>query len=77
MITIFQTRYGGAYEGGPWAAVYANPQDVPEDAWGGDTFASHWWSDHEHEVGVGITPDEALADLRTKLDHRQSGSDPN
>jgi hypothetical protein len=66
VITIFQTRYGGAYEGGPWAAVWASPQDIPEDAIVGDTFASRWWQEHEAEVGVGSTPDEALADLKGK-----------
>jgi hypothetical protein len=34
-VIIFQTRYGGTYEGGHWAAIYSHPHDFPEEAWGG------------------------------------------
>jgi hypothetical protein len=62
----FQTRYGGTYEGGRWAAIYSHPHDFPEEAWGGDTVAAIWWVDHAHEVGVGESPNDALEDLRRK-----------
>jgi hypothetical protein len=65
-IIIIQTRYGGTYEGGRWAALYYHPHDFPDEAWGGDTVAAVWWVDHAREVGVGETPDEALEDLRRK-----------
>jgi hypothetical protein len=71
MVTIFQTRYRGAYEGGLWAAVYAQPHEIASEAWEGDVYASGWWHDHASEVGVGDTPDAALADLHSK---HQGGS---
>jgi hypothetical protein len=30
-VIIFQTRYGGTYEGGRWAAIYSHPHDAVED----------------------------------------------
>jgi hypothetical protein len=47
VITIFQTRYRGTYEGGVWAAVYSRPRDIPEEVLSGDTLASRLWLDHE------------------------------
>jgi hypothetical protein len=66
-VIIFQTRYGGTYEGGRWAAIYSHPHDFPEEAWGEDTVAVVWWVDHAHDVGVGESPNDALEDLRRKL----------
>ena len=48
------------------AAFYCRPDEIPDEALAGDTFASGWWQEHEREAGVGNTPDEALADLRRK-----------
>ena len=64
-MTIIKTRYGGAYEGGSWAAF--NAYDVPMDATDDDITCCEWWVDHRHEVGVGKSPDLALADLESKL----------
>jgi hypothetical protein len=65
-VTIIQTRYGGIYEGGPWAAFNLYPEQVPDDAVGGDIVCAPWWADFGKAVGVGTTPDAALADLEAK-----------
>ena len=36
-VTIVQTRYGGIYEGGAWAALLSHPEEIPPDAFGGDS----------------------------------------
>ena len=36
-VTIVQTRYGGIYEGGAWAAFLSHPEEIPHDAFGGDS----------------------------------------
>ncbi len=59
---ITQTRYGGIYEGGPWAAFATTDLAFdPGDAFSGDTFALAWWDTPTVPVGVGETPDQALA----------------
>jgi hypothetical protein len=55
---IIETRYGGGYEGGTWAA-FASP-NVPEEAQGGDVECRSWWEAPTVATGVGNTPDEAL-----------------
>ncbi len=65
-VTIVQTRYGGIYEGGAWAAFLSRPEEIPPDAFGGDSVCVSWWSDFVYAVGVGATPDSALADLKAK-----------
>jgi hypothetical protein len=65
-VTIIQTRYGGIYEGGAWAAFNLHPEQIPDDAVGGDIVCARWWADFGKAVGVGATPDAALADLDAK-----------
>jgi hypothetical protein len=56
--TIIETRYGGGYEGGAWAAFRSG--DIPEEAHGEDVECRTWWEAPTVAVGVGATPDEAL-----------------
>lgn len=63
-VVICRTRYGGVYEGGPWAAfLVGSSLDVPAEAFPGDTFAVEWWGDPTELVGVGDDPNEALERL--------------
>ncbi|TYB71228.1 hypothetical protein FXF51_01970 [Nonomuraea sp. PA05] len=66
-VTIVKTRYSGSYEGGTFAAFLTEPWDVPQDAFADDRVAYGWWKEHGGMIGVGDTPDEALASLRSKL----------
>ena len=77
MIVITETRYGGVYEGGPWAAFSASDlAAVPDDAFSGDPFASNWWDAPSVPVGVGDSPDEALERLTFML-ARDQGQETN
>jgi hypothetical protein len=58
---IIETRYGGTYEGGSWAAFPSS--SIPEDARGDDLECLDWWMAPTVAVGVGDTPDEALDSL--------------
>ncbi|TMR91976.1 hypothetical protein [Nonomuraea basaltis] len=66
-VTVVATGYSGSYEGGAWAAFLLEPWDVPQDAFAGDMTAYGWWKEHGGMVGVGDSPDEAVASLRGKL----------
>lgn len=66
-VTIITTRYGGAYEGGSWAAFNCDPEAIPDDATGCDPEADLWWSRPSLPVGVGSTPDKALAALIERM----------
>lgn len=73
-IAILQDRYRGTYTGGDWIAI---PQaDLAEDfeatVWGDDLECMDWAERYIREnkrVGVGNTPDEALADLMTTAEN--------
>ena len=63
-VTIIRTRYGGVYEGGDWAAFNCDEWDVPGDATAGDPECEAFWREPKAvRVGVGGTPDQALAAL--------------
>ena len=76
---LTQTRYQGHYEGGRWAAFAeweGHYYALPTSAFADDVTASHWWNLNRHLVGVGHTPDDAVADLERKLRERPPESYP-
>lgn len=64
-IVVFQSRYSGVYEGGDWFAL-ANCETVPDGPWEDDDECLDWFLSNGETIGVGDTPDEALADLLRK-----------
>lgn len=75
-VVIVQSRYGGIYEGGAWFCI---PQctDIPEDAVGDDCdCVDFWMSDRAKQIGVGDTPDLALASMLNKNNIDYSGDEP-
>lgn len=68
-VTIITVRYGGVYEGGPWAAFHCYPEDMPGAVTGDDTECSAWWADHKDSayLGVGKTPELALKALTERM----------
>lgn len=66
-VTIIATRFGGIYEGGAWAAFPVRAERIPADAVSDDVTCATWWEDHGSTVGLGATPNAALADLRAKI----------
>ena len=67
-VTLIRTRYGGIYEGGEWAAFPIHSDEIPVEVEGDDVTCATWWSEFGHAVGVGASPDAALADLEEKCD---------
>lgn len=65
-VTIIATRYSGIYEGGEWAAFPIRFEAIPPEVDADDVTCATWWEDHVDSVGVGKTPDAALADLEAK-----------
>ena len=55
---IIETRYGGTYEGGLWAA-FASPQ-IPAEAQGDDLECGGWWTAPTVAAGAGQSPAQAL-----------------
>lgn len=73
-ITIIATRYGGAYEGGEWAAFNLYPEEVPAGATDLDSECDAWWRFPTHAVGVGSTPKKALKALKALVKARDRSS---
>ena len=65
-VTIIATRYGGIYEGGAWAAFPLDFEQLPPQIDDDDVTCATWWSDYGYSVGVGNSPNAALADLEAK-----------
>lgn len=71
-VTIIRTRYGGAYEGGEWAAFNCDECDVPPGAIGCDSECEAFWREPKGvRVGVGGTLDQALAALAAAVEPGQ------
>lgn len=69
-IVIREARYSGVYEGGKWFAIaeYAGESEALENyIHGDDSDALDFWdSDEAKMIGVGDSPNSALADLYVK-----------
>lgn len=75
-VTIVADRYRGVYSGGAWTAWPLEPSELPTEIFEDDLECRAWWVKHrsnaEIPVGVGATPDAALASLRAAA--RSNGS---
>jgi hypothetical protein len=76
VVVITETRYGGVYEGGPWAAFsVAGFDSVPGDAFGGDIYANDWWDKPTVPVAAGDSPDQALERLLFLVERDRENSE--
>lgn len=72
-IGIFQSRYGGVYEGGEWHAIPRYNEtifDKPYEEYriGDDCDAVDFWGSQEAgKIGVGETPELAISDMWAKI----------
>lgn len=67
--TIILDRYGGTYSGAAWTAWPYPEYQIPEYAQAGDVECRDFWEDHkDFPIGRGNTPNEALADLRQRME---------
>jgi hypothetical protein len=70
--TIVQDRYGGTYSKASWLAFNREPDKIPYAIGGSDTEEMDFWEGIEYGyewMGKGNTPNEAVLDLREKLEN--------
>ena len=67
-LTVTMDRYRGTYSGGEWTAWNCEPSEIPEGPFGDDVGCAWFWNKNEIPVGLGQTPDSAIADLVKKLE---------
>lgn len=67
-LTIIADRYGGIYSGGLFTAWNVEAASVPWDIWGNDEECIDFWNNCCYLVGKGDTPEEAVMDLKNKID---------
>lgn len=76
--TVVRDRYGGVYSGGTWLAFPLRPESVPSAAADSDVPCRRFWDEHRKAaslpIGVGETPDEAVAALERAV--RDGGRRP-
>ena len=69
-IIVFQSRYGGIYEGGEWFAIsgFENMSSDLNDYFEGDDCdaVDFWEKEHTFPIAVGKTPNEAVNSLLAK-----------
>ena len=71
-VAIIESRYSGTYEGGKWHAIpefddVINTEQYQDYMYGDDGSALDFWdSEISSTIGVGDTPELALADMRLK-----------
>ena len=71
-VAIIESRYSGTYEGGNWHAIpefddVVNSEQYQDYMYGDDGSALDFWDlEIASTIGVGDTPELALADMRLK-----------
>ena len=74
-VAIIESRYSGTYEGGKWHAIpefddVINTEQYQDYMYGDDGSALDFWdSEIASNIGVGDTPELALADMQSKANN--------
>lgn len=66
-VTIVRDPNAGVYSGGMFVAFNREAGDLPAEAFINGDEGAAWWAENTEPVGVGNTPESALAHLETKL----------
>lgn len=70
-LTVEEDRYGGIYSGGAYTAWPRRPEDVPTATSGDGEVCDLFWMwarENNIMVGLGDTREEAIRDLKMKLE---------
>lgn len=67
-LTITLDRYTGSYSGGKWTAWNCEPGEIPEGPFEDDVGCAYFWADNRTPVGIGESPEAAIADLVRKIE---------
>ena len=75
-LTIIKDRYNGVYSGGKWLAFCNDPDEINTDIWDSDTPCDCFWWEYKNGnidmvIGIGNTINDAVEDLRTKLNDKE------
>lgn len=73
-LTIISDRYGGAYSGGDFTAWNMDYYEIPKEPDEDDVACMLFWDATDIVVGRGDTPQEAVDDLRQRLETLKNGS---
>lgn len=66
-VTIISDRYHGCYSGASWLAFPLDFDEIPEDVNDEDLPCQDFWDNYDEPIGLGETPEDALADLIAKM----------
>jgi len=67
-LVVINDRYNGVYSGAEWTAWEDYPDAIPDAIFGDDDSCLDFWLEaNKSNIGLGNTPEEAIADLRQKL----------
>ena len=72
-LTVVHDRYGGTYSGGKFLAFPREFDEIESEVCGSDPECMLYWHEFEDFVGKGATIDEAISDLRNKLQEEFDG----
>ena len=72
-LTVVHDRYGGTYSGGKFLAFPREFDEIESEVCGSDPECMLYWHEFEDFVGKGATIDEAISDLRNKLQEEMDG----
>lgn len=67
-IAVVTDRYWGTYSGGIWTAWNCRPTEIPEAIFADDIPCSDFWSTTTMIIGRGRTPEDAIEDLKRRLE---------
>lgn len=67
-LTVVKDRYNGTYSGGKYTAWKLYPWGIPEAVFGDDNSCWNYFRSTHDIYGRGDTPDEAVIDLKRRLD---------
>lgn len=67
-VTVVADRYLGCYSGGEWTAWNCRPTAIPEVIFADDVPCCEFWATNKKPVGRGRTPEDAIEDLRRRLE---------
>lgn len=73
-LTIINDRYTGTYSGGIFTAWNMDYYEIPTDPDEDDVTCMLFWAKTDIIVGRGETPQEAVDDLKRRLEAQKDGS---
>ena len=73
-LTIINDRYTGAYSGGEFTAWNMDYYEIPTEPAEDDVTCMLFWGTTKIPVGRGETPQEAVEDLKRRLEALKDGS---